>query len=587
MNIADFIYIALFVGLLIAVTPFLGRWIALVFGDKWSCFLRGGPGCSGVMSDGSIRNDAISVCWCLKPFIKIERLIYKSCGINPEKEMSWKVYTLALLAFNGIGFMTVLALQLLQGYLPLNPQGAEMVPLSVAVNTAVSFITNTNWQAYSGEATLSYLSQMAGLGVQNFLSAATGLAVLVALSRGFRRKSAATLGNFWTDLVRSTLYILLPIAFLLAVALVSQGVVMSFSPSVNAVTVEGTEQVIPLGPAASQVSIKQLGSNGGGFFGVNSAHPFENATPLSNFLEAFALLCIPSACVYGFGALVGARRHAIVVFAVMLLFFVSALGLSLWSEYASPDATVLAMEGKETRLGITPSIVWANATTVSSNGAVNAMHSSLSPMAGGIVLFNMMLGEIIFGGVGSGMYGMVAMIVLTVFLAGLMVGRTPEYLGKKIEAFDVRMAACAVLIPCASVLFFSALSMTMASGQSAVGNAGPHAFSEILYAWTSMSNNNGSAFGSLTATGGLFTWGGSIAMLIGRFGVIVPVLAFAGNLAAKKIVPSSSGTFPVDKPLFAVLLTAVILIVGALNYFPALVLGPVLEQLLLIGGNSF
>ncbi len=448
------------------------------------------------------------------------------------------------------------------------------MPLGVAVNTAVSFLTNTNWQAYSGEASLSYLTQMAGLGVQNFLSAATGLAVMAALARGFSRRSAAGLGNFWADLVRSTLYVLLPLSFAFALVLVAQGVVQSFAPYPTATTLAGAEQVIPLGPAASQIAIKQLGTNGGGFFGLNSAHPFENPTALSNFLQTLAILALPAACVYAYGLLVGARRHAWVVYGVMLAFFVATLGLSLWSEYATPGAATLALEGKEVRFGVTPSILWASATTVASNGSVNAMHSSLSPLAGGLALFNMLLGEIIFGGIGSGLYGMVMVIVLAVFLAGLMVGRTPEYLGKKIESFEVRMAAVAVLLPCAAVLFGCAVSFASEAGRGAVGNAGPHALSEILYAWGSMANNNGSAFGSLTATGDLYTWGGSLAMLIGRFGVILPVLALAGRLAAKKTVPASSGTFPVDGLLFAGLLAAVIFIVAALTYFPALTLGP-------------
>lgn len=561
MHASDFLGLALFFVCLLAVTPLLGRWLAGV--------LRGEP-----------------PAW-LRWLAPVERGLYRLAGVNAGRDMSWRSYAAALVVFNLLGGAAVLALQLAQARLPLNPQGFGPVPLGVAVNTAVSFLTNTNWQAYAGEASLSHLTQMAGLGVQNFLSAATGLAVLAALARGFSRHSAAGIGNFWADLVRSTLYVLLPLSFVFAVVLVSQGVVQSFTPYPTAVTPDGTAQVIPLGPAASQVAIKQLGTNGGGFFGQNSSHPFENPTPLSNFLQTLAILALPAGCVYAYGRLVGARRHAWVVYGVMLAFFAAALGLSLWSEYAAPGSAAFALEGKEVRFGITPSVLWANATTAASNGSVNAMHASLSPLAGGLALFNLLLGEIIFGGVGSGLYGMVMMIVLAVFLAGLMVGRTPEYLGKKIEAFEVRMAALAVLLPCAAVLLGCALSFATAAGRAAPGNAGPHALTEILYAWGSMANNNGSAFGSLTATGGLYTWGGALAMLVGRFGVILPVLALAGRLAAKTTVPPSSGTFPTDGPLFAALLAGVIFTVAALTYFPALTLGPVLDHLLLAAGRTF
>ncbi|HLP01017.1 MAG TPA: potassium-transporting ATPase subunit KdpA, partial [Opitutaceae bacterium] len=507
----------------------------------------------------------------------------------PAAEMSWRAYATALLVFHFCGFAALVALQLLQGRLPLNPAGFGAVPPGVAVNTAVSFVTNTNWQAYSGEASLSYLTQMAGLGVQNFLSAATGLAVLAAVARGFSRKSAAGLGNFWADLVRGTLYVLLPLSFVFALVLVAEGVPQSFSPYVHATSLAGGEQVVPLGPAASQIAIKQLGTNGGGFFGANSAHPLENPTPLSNFFETLAILLLPAACVLAYGRLVGARRHAWVIFGVMLAFFVTALALSLRAELTPHPhlGDAVALEGKELRFGLVPSVLWADATTVASNGSVNAMHSSLSPLAGGVALFNMLLGEIIFGGIGSGLYGMVAMIVLAVFLAGLMVGRTPEYLGKKIEAPEVKMAAIAVLAPCVAVLFGCAVSFLAPAGRAAVGSAGPHALSEVLYAWASLCNNNGSAFGSLTATGALYTWGGALAMLLGRFAVIVPLLALAGSLAAKKTVPPSSGTFPTDGPLFAVLLGGTILLVAALTHFPSLALGPVLEHLLLARGATF
>jgi len=561
MTAADVTDLALFLVALVAGTPLLGRWLARVLQGDVPTGLR----------------------W-LTP---LERALYRAAGLDPVADMTWQHYTGALVALNLLGGTAVLALQLAQAHLPLNPQGFGPVPLGVAVNTAASFLTNTNWQAYSGEASLGYLAQMAGLGVQNFLSAATGLAVLAALARGFSRKSAAGLGNFWADLVRATLYVLLPLSLLLAVVLVSQGVVQSFAPYPTATTLAGPAQVIPLGPAASQIAIKQLGTNGGGFFGVNSAHPFENPTPLSNFLQTLAILLLPAACVYAYGLLTGARRHARVLFTVMLVFFLGALALSLWAEYATPGSAALALEGKEVRFGVTPSILWANATTVASNGSVNAMHSSLSPLAGGIALFNMLLGEIVFGGVGSGLYGMVMVAILAVFLAGLMVGRTPEYLGKKIEAYEVRLAVVAILLPCAAVLLGCAVSFATASGRAAAGHGGPHALTEILYAWGSMANNNGSAFGSLTASGDLYTWGGALAMLLGRFGVIVPVLALAGRCAAKKTVPPSGGTFPTDGPLFAVLLAGTIVIEVALIYFPALTLGPGLEHLLLAAGRTF
>jgi potassium-transporting ATPase potassium-binding subunit len=561
MTAADVTYLALFAAAVLIATPILGAWIAAILTGETPAGLR----------------------W-LRP---VERSLYRLAGIDATVDMTWRRYAFALLVFNLLGGAFVLALQLLQGHLPFNPQGFGAVPLGVAINTAASFLTNTNWQAYSGEASLSYLTQMAGLGVQNFLSAATGLAVLAALTRGFSRKTAAGLGNFWADLVRSTLYVLLPLSLVLAVLLVSQGVVQSLAPYATATTLAGTEQVIPLGPAASQVAIKQLGTNGGGFFGLNSAHPFENATPISNFLETLAILVLPAACVWAFGLLVGARRHALVLLGVMTFFLVAATSLSLWSELGSPGATTLALEGKEVRLGIVPTMLFANVTTVVSCGAVNAMHSSLSPLGGGIALLNILLGEIVFGGVGAGLYGMIMVVVLAVFLAGLMVGRTPEYLGKKIEAFEVRMAALAVLLPCAGVLLGCSLSFATEAGRAAVGNPGPHALTEILYAWGSMTNNNGSAFGSLTATGDLYTWGGSLAMLLGRFGVIVPVLALAGRFAGKKTAPLSSGTFPTDGLLFAALLAGVIVIEVALVYLPALALGPVLEHLLLAAGRTF
>jgi K+-transporting ATPase ATPase A chain len=563
MNAADVLYLGLFFAVLVGATAPLGIWLARTLQGDTPAWLR----------------------W----LSLVETAMYRLGGVAPEEEMTWKQYAGAVLLFNLIGGVLVLALELLQGHLLLNPAAMPAVPLGVAVNTAISFITNTNWQAYSGEATMSYLTQMAGLGVQNFLSAATGIAVMAAVARGLSRHSAKGLGNFWADTVRSTLYVLMPLSLIFAVVLVAQGVVMTFSPYAHATTLAGTDQVIPLGPAASQIAIKQLGTNGGGFFGQNSAHPFENPTPFSNFLETLAILLLPAACVYAYGRLVGAKRHAWIIYGVMLAFLVVALGVSLWAEL-NPPASLghsIAMEGKEVRFGIVPSLLWANATTVASNGSVNAMHSSLSPIAGGVALFNILLGEIIFGGVGSGVYGMIAMIILAVFLAGLMVGRTPEYLGKKLESFEIRMAALAVLVPCASVLVACAISFATDAGRSAVGNPGPHALTEILYAWGSMFNNNGSAFASLTATGDWYAWGGAAAMMIGRYFVIVPMLALAGSLAAKKTVPPSSGTFPTDGWLFAGLLSGVIIITVALTHFPSLVLGPVLEHFLMQAGRTF
>jgi potassium-transporting ATPase potassium-binding subunit len=558
---SDATLLALFIATLALATPFLGRWLA---GALDGSFARRVPRLAA-----------------------LERALGRLGGASLEEEMSWRRYAACLLAFTLVGTTLLVALQLAQRALPLNPESFGAVPLGIAVNTAVSFATNTNWQAYSGESSLSHLTQMLGLGVQNFLSAAAGIAVLAALARGVGRHPGATLGNVWADLVRATLYVLLPLSVLLALALVAEGVVMNFGPYVRLTALAGHEQVIPNGPAAAQVAIKQLGTNGGGFFGLNSAHPFENPTPLSNLLQTLALLLLPAACVDTYGRLTGARRHAWTLLGVMAALLAAALALALVAEYRSPFAESLALEGKETRFGVTASVLWAQATTAASNGSVNAMHGSLSPLGGGLALCNILLGEIVFGGVGSGLYGMVMMVVLAVFLAGLMVGRSPEYLGKRIEGREVRLATIAVLLPCAVVLGGTALSFASEAGRSAAGTSGPHALTEILYAWASMANNNGSAFGSLTATGPLYSWGGGLAMLLGRFGVMLPVLALAGSLAAKKTSAPSAGTFPTDGPLFAVLLVGVLLVVAGLTYFPALTLGPVLEHLLLEAGRTF
>jgi len=563
MQPLEFLQIALYFGLLIAFTPLLGGFMATVFcGEKT---------------------------W-LTPVLKpLESFIYKLSGVDDRAEMSWKKYALALLAFNAFGFLAVFALMLAQGALPLNPQSTGGTSGFLAFNTAVSFMTNTNWQAYSGEAALSYLTQMLGLGVQNFVSAATGIAVMIALTRGIARKNAASIGNFWVDLTRTTLYILLPLSLLLAVMLISQGVVQSFGTYLQATTLEGRSQVIPLGPAASQIAIKQLGTNGGGFFGVNSAHPFENPTPFSNFLQVFAILLIPSALTYTYGKMVGSVRQGWTIFAAMLAVLLVVLAVSLWSEtsYNAVLQTSVQMEGKEQRFGVANSVLWGMTTTVASNGSVNAMHDSFSPLAGGMAMLNMMLGEVIFGGVGAGMYGMLMFIIITVFIAGLMVGRTPEYLGKKIEAFEVQMAMLAILAPSAVILIGTMIAVLIPQGLSSLNNQGAHGFSEILYAFTSAAGNNGSAFAGLTVDTPFYNIALGIGMLVGRFGVILPALAIAGSLVGKKYTPPSLGTFPTDKPLFAALLIAVIIIVGALTFFPALSLGPIVEHLLMNGGKTF
>lgn len=519
----------------------------------------------------------------------LERLIYRLCLINPDEEMGWKRYTGSLLLFSFFGLLITILLQMSQSVLPLNPEKLSNVPFGLALNTAVSFITNTNWQAYSGENTLSYLSQALGLGVQNFVSAASGMAVLLVLVRGLIRKESRNLGNLWVDLTRSIVYILLPLSLILAMTLISQGVPQNISPYVEAETLEGQSQKIPMGPAASQIAIKQLGTNGGGFFGVNSAHPLENPTGLANFLSMLAILLIPSAMVYMFGVMTKAKRHALVLYLVMAGLFIGAVGVSLYAEMRPNEVLSLTqnLEGKESRFGIVHSVLWAMATTAASNGSVNAMHDSLSPLAGGMAIFQMLLGEVVFGGVGAGLYGMLLFVILTVFLAGLMVGRTPEYFGKKIESYEIQLVLIAILAPCATVLMGSSLSILWPEALKSVSNAGPHGLSEILYAWGSTSNNNGSAFAGLAVNTNFYNFGLSCAMLIGRFLVIIPVLAIAGSLAAKKSVPISVATFDTKSATFAILLVSVILIVGALTFMPALVLGPVAEHMLMNFGRSF
>jgi K+-transporting ATPase ATPase A chain len=557
-----------------------------------------------------------------------ENLIYRVCGVDKAAEMRWTQYAVAVLVFNVLGFFAVYALQRLQLFLPLNPQTMAAVSPDSSFNTAISFITNTNWQGYGGESTMSYLSQMLGLTVQNFVSAATGMAVLIALIRGFARQNAEAIGNFWVDLTRGTLYILLPLALVLALGLVWQGMPQTFSayPTVplvesveydnpkldaagqaikddkgNPVTEKATqkEQSIAVGPVASQVAIKQLGTNGGGFFNANSAHPFENPTPLSNFLEMLAILLIPAALCYTFGKMVGDTRQGWAILAAMTILFVALLAVCVGAEQvgnpaldklgvdqvASPLQAGGNMEGKETRFGVVNSALWATATTAASNGSVNAMHDSFTPLGGLVPMWLMQIGEVIFGGVGSGLYGMLLLAVVAVFVAGLMIGRTPEYLGKKIEAFDIKMAAIGVLVPLFTALFGTAVAVLMEAGKAGVANPGMHGFSEILYAFSSASGNNGSAFAGLSANTPFYNTALGIVMFFARFWIIVPVLALAGSLVAKKKVPAGAGTLPTHTPLFIFFLLGVVVIIGALTFFPALALGPIVEHLMLYGGK--
>ena len=558
----------------------------------------------------------------------LETMIYRLSGVNPKQEMRWTDYAIAMLVFNLLGALAVFALQSWQAALPFNPQNLPDVSPDSAFNTAASFATNTNWQGYSGETTMSYLTQMLGLTVQNFVSAAAGMATLVALIRGFSRRKADIIGNFWVDLTRSTLYILMPLSLILALALVGQGVVQTFSPYQTVPLVEAVsfqqpklgddgvalqdttgkpimesviakEQVVAVGPAASQVAIKQLGTNGGGFFNVNSAHPLENPTPLSNFLEMLAILLIPAALCYTFGMMVGDTRQGWAILAAMTLVFVALIFVTVPAEQSgnpalaslSIDQSASAsqsggnMEGKETRFGVTNSALWAVVTTAASNGSVNAMHDSFTPIGGMVPMWLMQLGEVIFGGVGSGLYGMIMFAIVAVFVSGLMIGRTPEYLGKKIEAFEMKMAAIVILIPPLMVLGGTAIAVMVAVGKASVFNPGAHGFSEVLYAFSSAGNNNGSAFGGLSANTPFYNTMLGLAMLFSRFWLAVPVLAIAGSLAAKKIVPTGPGTLPTHTPLFVALLIGTVLMVGALTFVPALALGPVVEHLQMIGAK--
>jgi potassium-transporting ATPase potassium-binding subunit len=607
MSTNDWIQIALSVGVLLLLVKPLGSYMALVFAE----------------TPGHVAPNKV-----LRFGHGTEKLLYRLCGIDSREDMGWRRYAVAMLAFNLIGLLVVYLLQRVQPWLPLNPQHFSTITPDSAMNTAISFATNTNWQGYGGESTMSYLTQMLGLAVQNFVSAATGMAILLAVIRGFTRRSAKTVGNFWVDMTRSTLYVLVPLSLVLALLLVSQGVVQNFKSYVDVPVVQTTTmtetvkdaagnsvldaagkpvtkdspvttQTLPMGPAASQIAIKQLGTNGGGFFGANSAHPYENPTPLSNFFELLSILLIPAALCYTFGSMIGDRRQGWALLVVMLLILVPLLIACTSAEQAGnpalsglgvdQHATAMQaggnMEGKETRFGIVNSTLWATYTTAASNGSVNAQHDSFTPLGGMIPMWLMQLGEVIFGGVGCGLYGMLAFAVVAVFIAGLMVGRTPEYLGKKIEAHEMKMASLAVLIPCMLVVVGTAIAVMVPAGVAGVANPGPHGFSEILYALSSASNNNGSAFGGLSVNTPFWNVLLGVCMFVSRYALAIAMLALAGSLAAKKHVPVSAGTLPTHTPLFVVLLACVVVVVGALTFLPALALGPIVESLMSAAGH--
>ena len=596
MTAQGFFQIAIYLIVLLALVKRLGLYMARVY-----------------------QNESVGLNRYLAGF---ENLLYRLSGVKTEQDMRWTQYTLAVLVFNVLGLLVVYGLQRFQDVLPFNPQALPAISPDSAFNTAVSFATNTNWQSYSGEATMSYLTQMLGLCVQNFMSAASGMAVLVALIRGFIRRNSQGIGNFWVDMTRTVLYILIPLSFIFALILVSQGVVQTVKPYVTVnlseavsyqapklddtgkaildaqgkaitETIKNTQQTLALGPAASQIAIKQLGTNGGGFFNVNSAHPYENPTPLTNFLEMLAILLIPAALCYTFGFMVGDTRQGWAILGAMtLILFVLILVSVPVEQNGNPAFVSLGidqannsqqaggnMEGKETRFGIVNSALWAVVTTAASNGSVNAMHDSFTPLGGMVPLWLMQLGEVVFGGVGSGLYGMIVFAIVAVFIAGLMIGRTPEYLGKKIDAFEMKMAAIIILVPPLIVLGGTAVSLMLALGKASIFNPGAHGFSEVLYAWSSAGNNNGSAFGGLSANVPFYNFLLGLAMLLSRYGLMVPILAISGALAAKKTIPVSAGTLPTHTPLFTLLLIITVLMVGALTFVPALALGPIVEHL--------
>ena len=582
--------IGLFLAVVLALTKPIGTFLARVFGRERTLL------------------DPV--------LVPIEKTIYRLAGISENKEMRWTEYGFAMLFFSGVSLGLLYLMERTQAWLPWNPQKLANVPADLAWNTAVSFTTNTNWQAYVPESTMSYFTQMAGLAYHNFTSAAVGIALAIALIRGITRKESQTIGNFWVDVTRGLLWVLLPACFLLSLVFVSQGVIQNFRPyaktalleaqSVTSTDADGKpsvriipEQIIPQGPVASQEAIKELGTNGGGFFNTNSAHPYENPTPLSNFLQLVMIFAIPAGLTATLGSMTGSRPHGWAVWGAMALLFFAAVaslyafeahGNPLFSgtdQHASDKQAGGNMEGKEVRFGIANSALFAAVTTDASCGAVNTMHDSLTPLGGMVPLVNILLGEVVFGGVGSGLYGMIVFVIVTVFLAGLMVGRTPEYLGKKIESYDVKMAMLSILIFPLTVLCFTAIAVVTSPGTAGITNPGPHGFTQILYAYTSAAGNNGSAFGGISANSHWYNISLGVAMMLGRFFAVIPVLALAGNLARKKAVPQSSGTFPVTTPLFTLLLTATVVIVGALTFFPALSLGPILEHLLMNAGKVF
>jgi len=555
--------VALFVALLAALTRPLGVYMRRVFSGERTF---------------------------LDPLLRpVERLVFRLSGIDAKREQPWQAYTLAMLAFSAAGLLLTYAILRLQHVLPLNPDRLGPVPPELAWSTAVSFATNTNWQAYVGEATMSHLSQMVALAFHNFASAATGIAIAIAVIRGVARQSSATLGNFWVDLVRATLWILLPLSLVSAIVLLSQGVVQNFDPSTEVRTLDGATQTIAQGPVASQEAIKEIGTNGGGFFNANSAHPYENPTPFTNLFQMVLILWIAAGLTCTLGSMTGNGRHGWAVFAAMAILFLVMTGVVIPAEVQGNPIHGLApnLEGKEVRFGAVDSALFASVTTAASCGAVNAMHDSFTPLGGLVPLTNILLGEVIFGGAGAGLYGIFVFIVLAVFIAGLMVGRTPEYLGKKIEAKDVKLAMLTVLIFAAFILVGGAAAAVTGAGTSSLGNAGPHGLSELTYAFTSATGNNGSAFAGLNANTRFYNVGLGLAMFFGRFFMIIPVMGIAGSLAAKKRVAESAGTFPVDGPLFTLLLTGVIVIVGALTYFPLLSLGPLVEHFLMQAGRVF
>jgi potassium-transporting ATPase potassium-binding subunit len=559
MTLNGWLQIAFYFVVLTALVVPLGRFMALVFEGQWNF---------------------------LTPVLQpVETGLYRISGVDETREQHWITYTVAMLLFNLAGFLIVYALQRLQAYLPLNPAGQSAVPADLSFNTAVSFATNTNWQNYGGESTLSYLTQMVGLTVQNFASAATGIALAIALIRAFARASMQTVGNFWVDLTRTTLYILLPLSIVGALILIWQGVPQNFVNYIDATTLEGAKQTLSQGPAASQIAIKQLGTNGGGFWNANSSVPYENPTPLSDFVELLYILLVSAALTHTFGRMVRDPRQGWALYGAMSIIFLGGVLICYWAE-AHGNANLAAlgidpanMEGKEVRFGIANSSLWAVATTAASNGSVNSMHDSFTPLGGLVPMAMIALGEIVYGGVGSGLYGILLYVIVAVFIAGLMVGRTPEYLGKKLEAKEVKMALLAMLILPLSMLGFTAAAAIIPSAVASTNNAGPHGFSEILYAYVSQTGNNGSAFAGLTGNTLWYNVTGGLAMLIGRYMVIIPVMAIAGSLVGKKIVPPSAGTFPTNGGLFVGLLVGVILITGGLIYFPAVSLGPIVEEL--------